>query len=315
MLFSKEKREAKRRKDELVRRNPQLMAGQDTYTFRRSRTLTGTTSSTIRGTNEAASQLKSPRLKTHELHHHRRKVLVALVVTLAMAGATYWLLWQYTANITAIIYNPPLLRAPDNKAYIEAVQGYLSSRPFERFRFALDEQSLQTAVQEKHPEVASVNGVVGTGFGDSSISVTLRQPVVGWKVGSEQYYVDGSGVSFRKNYFASPQVTVRDLSGVSPSSSGGAIASNRFLSFLGRVVTLTSEMNVGKVTTVTIPAGLWTRTVEISLQGRAYPIRMHIDRDPAEQVEDAKRAIRYLVSKGTTPRYIDVRVSGKAFYR
>jgi cell division septal protein FtsQ len=313
-LFKKGK-EARRRKEELVRRNPQLMAGQDTYTFRRSRTLTGSSSSSIKAANETQAQIKSPRLKSHELRQHRRRVTTALFGCLILAGALYWLLTQFVANITTISYNPIVKRQAEHMAYIETIQSYLRTHPFERFRFALNKEAMLEYLQSKMPEVASINSIEGQGIGSGAISLGLRRPVVGWKVGSQQYYVDANGVSFRHNYFDSPGVTVRDQSGISPTTNGGAIASNRFLSFLGRVVALSTQMGVGKVTTVTIPAGVGTRTVEIKLAGREASIRMHIDRDPAAQVEDTKRTFQYLDSKGVIPHSVDVRVTGKAFYR
>jgi hypothetical protein len=290
------------------------MSGQDTYTFRRSRTLTGSVSSSVKAATELQAQLESPRLKAHELRQHRRSVLAGLLGCVLLASFFYWLLTQFVAQITTIAYAPKGGRVPDQTVYKETVQSYFRTRPFERFHFALNEGALQEYVQSKLPEVSAIS-LSNEGIGEGTLLATVREPVVGWKVGSSQYYVDAEGVSFRKNYFKPPQVTVRDKSGITPDANGGAIASNRFLSFLGRVVTLTKQMGVGEVTTVTIPSGVGTRTVEINLKGRSFPVRMHIDRDSAAQVQDTQRALRFFDKRGIKPKYIDVRVAGKAFYQ
>jgi hypothetical protein len=158
--------------------------------------------------------------------------------------------------------------------------------------------------------------VANATIGASGFRIGVRQPVVGWEVGGGQYFVDDEGVSFTKNYFTSPNVSVEDQSGITPERQDGvAIASNRFLSFLGRIVGLTESTSTGVVEKVTIPAGIGSRSIEVRLEGRGYPIRVHIDRDPAAQVEDMRRAIEHFDAGGRTPEYIDVRIEGKAFYR
>jgi hypothetical protein len=44
-------------------------------------------------------------------------------------------------------------------------------------------------------------------------------------------------------------------------------------------------------------------------------VKFSVDRAVGEQAEDAARAVRYLDGKGMSPEYLDVRISGKAFYK
>jgi hypothetical protein len=53
----------------------------------------------------------------------------------------------------------------------------------------------------------------------------------------------------------------------------------------------------------------------IVLQGMTTQVKLLIDRGAGEQVEDMDHALVYLKSHGLAPGYIDVRVSGKAFYK
>lgn len=311
----KNRREKNARQKERATRNPQFTHHQDEYNFRRSRTLTGTTSSIVKSSNEKQAQLKSPRIKAQELRQHRRRLFIILLSFLVASGIIYGLLTQFTASISVVTFSPQVNSAPQQERYIEVIQQYLRERPVERFNFAQNAESMTQYVQSKLPEVKAVENTSDMSLGEGSFAVVLRQPVVAWKVGDKQYFVDDEGVSFEHNYYNTPDVTVSDHSGIIPDENHTVVASNRFLGFLGRVVSLANSIGIGNVENVTIPAGVGSRSIEIRLAGREYPIRMHIDREPAAQVEDMKRSIQHLEGQNVVPKYVDVRVEGKAFYR
>lgn len=310
----KEKQLNKKRQSDLVKRNPHLTRSQDEYAFRRSRTLTGTTSSQIKASSEQQAQLKSPRIKAQELRHHRRKIGLVLFACLIATALVGWLLTQFVATVEVKVVGVKSTVQTDE--YDSAIQKYLNEQPLERFQFGLNEKALAAYVQQTHPEVKEISTESHEAIGKGSFVITMREPVVGWNVGGRQYYVDTEGVSFAKNYYDVPSVAVEDESGITPDATENRIvASNRFLSFLGRIVGFTGQSGLGGVEKVTIPAGIGSRSIELKLTDREYPIRMHIDRDPAAQVEDMKQAVRYFEQQARTPQYVDVRIAGKAFYR
>lgn len=277
--------------------------------FRRNRTLTGSLSSKVSSAaNESSSHLKSARVHAHELTEYRRRIGGILFVVALVLALLLFLLWQFTATIKILTPNlgQPVTSAP----YETVIQKYYAEHPFERFRFAVNQTHLTQFVQESLPEVQSVK-LTSAGFMHGAASLTMRQPVAGWKIGTAQYYVDAQGVSFTHNYYPSPAVQIIDHSGV-PLESGKAIASNRFLSYVGRTVALAAAQKL-TVEQVVIPAGT-TRQLELRIKGVSYPAKLVIDRPVGEQVEDMARAIAYFSRKQQTPKYIDVRVSGKAFY-
>lgn len=287
--------------------HPTLDSGSEI--FRRNRTLTGSLSSNVwSAANESSSHLKSARVQAHELTEHRRRLGGILLVAALAVGMLFFLLWQFTATIRIVT---PGLQQPITVApYESAIQKYYGQHPFERFRFAVNQEQLTKFVQQTLPEVQAV-ALSSGGFTHATVHLTVRQPVAGWKIGSGQYYVDAQGVSFTRNYYPAPAVQIIDHSGV-PLESGKAIASNRFLSYVGRTVALSADHAI-TVEQVVIPAGT-TRQLEIHLRGMPYPVKLVIDRPVGEQVEDMARAIAYFKAKRHTPQYIDVRVSGKAFY-
>ena len=283
---------------------------EDTSTFHRNRTITGSPSSHIRGAVEHTGHLKSGRVQAHELKQQRRKVGGVFFIVAGIASFLLFIILQFTATIAITV--PNATTAVDTETYRKSIQEYFAFRPLERLRFMTNNAKLTEYVRSELPEVEVVQVNGGGGFATSVFSVALRRPLASWTIDDTQYFVDEKGVSFEKNAFNLPAISIADESGV-PVEAGVSIASNRFLSYVGRTIGAfqASGMRVEKVI---IPANT-TRQIEVILEGQSYPLKLSIDRQIEGQVEDGVRAVRYLQAQGKTPDYIDVRVSGKAFYR
>ena len=150
------------------------------------------------------------------------------------------------------------------------------------------------------------------GLGTSSIHLTMRRPVVSWKTGASQLFVDGQGTAFERNYYTAPLVEVVDQTGIQ-AVNNQVLASDRFLSFIGLVIGKLDAQGLA-VSSVVLPANT-TRQLQVSIENVPSPVKFSIDRGAAVQAEDAARAVRYLASRGISAEYIDVRVSGKAYYK
>ena len=278
--------------------------------FRRGRTMPGSTRWRLESADKRAINAATPREKVHHLSRLRRMLMVALGAIVAIAGVTLFILMQFTSTVK--VESADRYEIADYQPYVATVQEYLGRHPLERLRFNLNSKSLNNYVISQHPEVETITQEGLDGFATSSYSIAMRKPVVGWDVGADQYYVDANGVSFEKNFFNDPTVKIIDNSGIDYIP-GTAVASERFLSFVGRVVSLANAQSL-TVEKVTIPAGT-TRQVQLSVVGYAFPIILSIDRSAGEQVEDMTRALQYLRAQGRSAQYIDLRVKGKAFYR
>lgn len=279
------------------------------YNFRRNRTLTGSASSQVSTVGEAHAQLKSERVMAHDLVRQRRHIGLILSGVVIGCALLFGLVTQFTAHVELHTADLSVALSP---SYNIAVEQYFNQQPIERFRFMLNMNHLSRYVQSVLPEVAAVQLDGSAGLGKTRFSLTMRQPIAGWSMGGSQEYVDGNGVSFARNYYATPAVQIVDNSGVQ-AVAGQAIASNQFLSFVGRVVGQAAKSNL-VVTQVIIPEGT-TRQIEVRLTGIAYPIKLSVDRPAGEQVEDMARSVAWLSSHGQSPQYLDVRTSGRAFYR
>lgn len=316
-LFSKKQqtdlpsRRTGRREGEQARATPEDLDKR--YSFRRNRTLTGSLSSGVASANERNSELKSARIQHHDLKHHRKHLFLSFLGVVLVASSIFFALYQ--SIVLVRIEGSEGLPLVDSKHYENKVQQYLNTRPLERFRFSLNTKELAKYLQSNgFPEVAEVRPDSRiSGFVQSTLTLQLREPTVVWRTDSgEPLYVDGSGNAFSRNYYAEPTVSVIDNTGIK-TSDGKVLASNRFLGFIGQVVGEMHRSNY-TVTEVLLPEGT-TRQVDIKVSEASYPIKFTIDRPAGEQAEDASRALRFLSIQGVNPEYLDVRVSGRAYYR
>lgn len=287
-----------------------------TNVFKRNRTLTGTTSDRlISVTSTSSNDLESPRQHVHNMSIKRRKVSGILSVVVFAAFAIWLFISNFTAAVSVSLSDTDVSKSIEASRYQKVIQDYLNANPTNRLQPVLNELSLSKYVSAKLPEVEGIIQRGMSGIGKTDFVIKMRKPIAGWLIDDKQYYVDSTGISFEHNYYSSPSVQIVDNSGVSitTGSSSPAIASKRFLSFVGRVVSL-SQASGYTVTRAVLPPDT-TRQLEIYLKEYSFFIRLSIDRPAGEQIEDMGRAVKYITGIGQNVSYIDVRVSGKAFYR
>lgn len=292
-------------------RQPNLMDGQNGYVFRRSRTLTGSTSEKVAQTAEKTSQLKTERLKSHE----RKARLKSLVKTAAVWAAAFaMLIFMFSMYIKdPVVVFVPVGKSPNDLAYKTTIAKYMARSPLQHFGFSISGQELNNYVKHDHSEVDSLLVSRSWYGGNVEFNITFRKPLIVWKTAGQNFYVDKDGEAFTYNHFDEPTLVVTDQSGIKPDESGGAVASSRFIKFLGQLIGQVESYGLGKVAEVVIPPS--TRVIQLKLEGRDYLIKTHIDRDPVGQAEDISNALKYFDAKSIKPQYIDVRVANKAYYK
>lgn len=270
-------------------------------TFRRNRTL-----------STPAVDSRSPRANVHNLAGKRRKILIALLVTVASIIVILLLIFNFTVSPQVVVSGNSFLGKVTPDRYGKAIQDYLETKPLERLSFLLDQERLSTHVSNKLPEVEKVRLGKKIKIGSASFRVTMRKPVAGWLIDDKKYYVDANGVTFEKNHFEDPIVQIIDNTGA-PVQSGTMSVSKRLLGFVGLVVATASEYGY-KVAEAALPVSTM-RELDITVEGYAYPIKLSIDRPVGEQIEDMSRALSYFTANSLSPKYVDVRVENKAYYK
>lgn len=251
----------------------------------------------------------SERLLSHMTAQRRAKLLRIAAIVVAALIAVIVTLTQIAGGIT--IQTPDVASAKHADRYTAALQQYYSSRPSERFLPLLQHNELKGFFLENVPEVKTAR-VESRGVLAVRLKLTFRQPVAQWSSGGHTYFVDDDGVTFERNYFATPSVIVKDQSGI-PASAGQEVINRQFLGFLGQAVAQLQQRNM-KVTEAVLPPHT-VRQLELKIEGLPYAIKMTAGRGAKAQVEQAVHAITFLKKHHRTPKYIDVRVDQRVFYQ
>ena len=287
------------------------MVGQNDYVFRRSRTLTGSISPEVAVSAANRGQLKTDRLKLHELKAHQRMLLRMFAGVLLIIICLSFLIANFIMT-PKIVAPQPGTSKPTAKIYQDTMYAYFGDHPLERFGFLLDQFTLEAQLKHEHAEVAGLVIQHDWYGGNVRVNLFFRQPLLVWRTGGKQFYVDSQGIAFTYNHFSEPTVAVTDQTGLPPGQSG-VVASTRFIRFLGRMVSAVNDYKKGRVVAVVIPPS--TREIDLKLEGRDYPIKTNSDRDPLQQAEDLANALTRLDQRGIKPQYVDLRVAHKAYYK
>lgn len=282
-------------------------------TFQRNRTITGSTSDNLSAAAHSIdSDLVSGRARTHHLVNRRRRAIGLLFFVIISVFLLWTIVFNLIAEPVAVLSLQSSLKPKQAESYQSSLQDYLNGNPIARVTFILDEKSITSAIQSSHPEVKQVRLGKTIDLGHVQFILTMRQPVAFWQINQTKIYVDADGVPFRQNYYNDPSVKIVDKTGVPLDTGVSAIASNKLLSFVGHTVDYSKRLGYD-VTEAILPAGT-TRRLDISLKNLPYFVKLSLDRPAGEQIEDMNSAVRYLISKNLAPTYIDVRVSGRAYY-
>lgn len=271
-------------------------------TYRRNRTMTDR--STIPEVSERA--------RIHHLRAVRKRIGflllgVMLIVALVSIGVA-----QFSGSVRVVSQgSSDISKEIDEQIYRDLYNQYFSKHPFERFRFLTDIKQLTVYLQTEAPEVMAIKSSSMDSIGVSRYDLAMRKPVASWTVDERRFYVDADGVTFSKNYYGEPKVSVVDNSGAQVTR-GAAIASSRLLSFVGRVVALSADKNI-TVTSIEIPTDSMR---QLNVKGEGVPmVKMTIDKSVEEQVEDMAAAVKYFKQRKESPRYVDVRALGRVYYK
>lgn len=310
-LFKRKKSNIPRRRDDKFIRESHHI-DDNSNIFRRNQTITSASTYNSSKTNNIQSNSESTRTHVHKLVNHRRKIFSIFIIVFILVVSIWLLISNFTAGVRIVIKDTNISKTIELSPYEKAIQDYLHINPMGRLRFLLDEAGLSEYISNKLPEVKSVFQEDNFGFGKTTFSLKMRYPLAGWKMSEKQYYVDSKGIPFEKNYYSTPKVQIIDESGISVQP-GTIAVSKKFLSFVGRVVSL-SDSSGYSVSKAVIPVNT-IRILELYIENNNYPIRLSIDRGAGEQVEDMANTVKYLNMHNIVPNYIDVRVSGKAFYK
>ncbi|MBQ6486334.1 hypothetical protein IJI76_01220 [Candidatus Saccharibacteria bacterium] len=94
---------------------------------------------------------------------------------------------------------------------------------------------------------------------------------------------------------------------------GSGYVTDKIKTYVGKIERDLNDLGY-KLIRAIIPAAK-TREIDVYIEGRNEYYKCHLDRDTAETAEDVGRMVNYLDSKEIKPTYVDVRLSGRAYYK
>lgn len=242
----------------------------------------------------------------HDARQHRLRWMGRSIVVVIILVAI-----SFQMAVSLQVQTPDAASQQYAKAYRKAMEEYYAARPAERFTPFLNYQTLKEHIMQQTPEVKTVR-VEPFGAGLARVKLTFRQPLAQWSSNGKTYFVDDEGVTFEQNYFATPNLAVKDQSGA-PLSGGQEVVNRRFLGFLGQAVSRFAKANI-TVTEIVLPQDT-VRQVLFLIHDKPYAVKMTVDRAADAQVAQAIKAMRYIDERSLRPEYIDVRVDQRVFYK
>lgn len=251
----------------------------------------------------------SERAQTRELIVKRRKLSSIFVFFVASSVAILFVFFQIVIKVDFVTSEG--FRVEKTEAYTSIVEEYYQDHPIERLRLFLDKDKLLITLQSQNPEVEVIRELDFKGFTQYEMKLQMRKPVAVWEDDDKKHFVDRTGTSFEINYYDQPSIVISDDSGIK--TSGSVVASNSFLSFVGRVIGAAGDNKLEIERIVIPPASL--RQIEVYVSGVPYPAKFLTTSSAEGQVLAFRQALDYFTKTGLTPDYIDLRVEGKAVYR
>lgn len=250
--------------------------------------------------------LKRLRLRRKKISRLLRYSLIGLLL---VAVFLRFLIFKVDARVAH-----QTITAPNLEQYQTEIEAYLNKQPFERLSFNIDKAHLERYIQNKHPEIKQIKAITSGFLQPTVFELELRQPVATMLLNQKRYFVDAAGVPFVDNYLTLPTIEIIDQSGIRESGEfNQRIISGRFLRFIGRAIALTQEKGY-QIVSAAVPAGT-IHQVEFKIDGFSLFVKMTIDREVVEQVEDLTRSLVYIKQSGFSPQYLDVRTANKVFYK
>lgn len=304
------------RKGIFVRHPRSMEESQNEYSFRRSRTLSGSLSSSVTASKTRQPDLKSDRVKLHELHSSHRFLRAGLILLLGLVLVSGFLLAHSMLFADIRLAYQRAIPASEQESLQQMLTDYVNRNPSQAFTVSFNEQQAAQFLQQTHPEVAFIEADVSWfGIGADALRIGFRKPIVVWQIAGQRYYVSKDGVAFKRYWGPQPRLKVEDQSGYQPElAKEDSVASQRFIGYLGQLLgKLQDSKRVGIVERVVIPPV--PQQLHLYIGDRNYPIKTNTMRNPTAQAHDIAYALKYFDEQQITPEYVDVRVEGKAYYK
>jgi cell division septal protein FtsQ len=173
-----------------------------------------------------------------------------------------------------------------------------------------NDAALMSKLQQADPAIRSVK-VARRPWHTLVVTVTLKQPSLGWSTGNQLYLLDSDGTVIGLFPGGSKLPTVVDASNL-PVKNGQQVVSDHFVAFVQELMPALAAAGY-RVGTFSIKDTTLDLTVTTD---KGYSLIFDTSRSAGDEVRDLKSVQVLLKQQNKTPgSYIDLRIAGKAYWK
>lgn len=199
-------------------------------------------------------------------------------------------------------------------SYRAATEHILNGSLTDRTKLTLNSSALAAQLKKQFPEIDSVNISYSVFSWRPTISLKLSRPVLIIEdAGSNTYLVSNSGIVVGMGSVAKSNLPlVKDDSSLSPVT-GQPILPANYVNFISELLAQLAANGVS-VSQLILPKA--SAELDLTPKGQNYFVKFNLQGDAEEQAGTYLAAAHYLSKQGIHPgSYIDVRLSGRAYYK
>lgn len=222
--------------------------------------------------------------------------------------------------IFCLILKPNPKTVVNSSAYHPAsVYKTAADNAFKAFRnktkLTLDEKGVIAALKKQFPEIDSVKIDVPIISQIPTLRITIAAPTFNFSSSNKLYIMGSNGVISRLSSElagAAALPTVIDQSGFS-ASPGKQVLGTETIAFINTLLAQCARAGV-KVQSLTLPAA--AQELDLRVQNQTYYVKFYLGGDALNQAGQYLAAKHKFDSENSQPQqYLDVRVTGKVFYK
>jgi cell division septal protein FtsQ len=230
-----------------------------------------------------------------------KRILILLASTLIIT-----LILGQVFKVSSIVVKPATSPASTTEEVRKIMSAHWSMRntlTFNASTFTQDLMAVDASIKSVVVKRQLPGGLI--------ITVALKQPSLGWMTGSDGHLLDADGTAIGPLPVGSKLPLVIDDSNL-PVTTGQAVVSPRFVSFVTASAIQIPNTGLG-ITKYEIK----DTTLDLYLStNRGYQLILDTSRPVGDEVTDLKAVLANLKLTNKTPaQYIDLRISGRAYYK
>lgn len=215
-----------------------------------------------------------------------------------------------SSNSTALLQS--------NSDYQAAAQSVLQKSILNENKITVNTGSVGNALMKKFPELSNVSVTIPFSGHQLQIFIQPTQPILLLNTGTKIFVVGKSGLVIGQRNSSTQAALAKlilptvNVTGLNTSIGSQALSSDdaAFMSYISQELQA-QHLNLASLSIVPN-----SRELDVSIAGQAYIVKFNLQGDDKEQVGSYLALRQYLSQNKITPtQYVDVRVSGRAYYK